>query len=73
MSEKKPCCQQNAFFATIALSEGAQMRSNHQTRVFQTGPSAPLGATEQFSGGNEQRPSLDNFAVTLHNPSKTIY
>ena len=42
-------------------------------RVSQTGPSAPLGATERFSGANEQRPSLGSFAVILHDPSVTMY
>jgi len=42
-------------------------------RVSQTGPSPPLGATERFSGGHEQRLSLSSFAVILHNPSVTIY
>jgi len=37
------------------------------------GPRAPLGATDRFSGGHEQRPSLGSFAVILHNPSVTIY
>jgi len=42
-------------------------------RVSQTGPSAPLGATERFSGCHEQRLSLGSFALILHNPSVTMY
>jgi len=34
---------------------------------------ALLVATEQFSGDHEQRPSLGSFAVSLHDPSVTIY
>jgi len=41
-------------------------------RVSQTGPSAPLGATERFSGGHEQRLSLGSFALILHNSSVTM-
>jgi len=37
-----------------------------QSRVSQSGPLAPLG-------GHEQRPSLGNFAVILHNTSVTMY
>jgi len=41
-------------------------------RVSHTGPSAPLGVTERFSGGHEQRLSLGSLAVILHKPSVTI-
>jgi len=40
---------------------------------FKWGPQASLGATEWFSEGHEQRSLLGSFAVTLHNPSVTIY
>jgi len=43
------------------------------TGFFKLGPRSPLGATERFSVIHEQRPSLGNFAVILHNPSVTIY
>jgi len=33
------------------------------------GPRPPLGLTERFSGGHNQRLSLGSFAVILHNPS----
>jgi len=36
-------------------------------------PRPPLGDTERFPGGHDQRPSLGSFAVILHNPSVTIY
>ena len=36
------------------------------------GTQPPLGVTEQFSEGHNQRPSLGSFDVILHNPNVTI-
>jgi len=43
------------------------------SRASQTGPSTPFVATERFSGGHEQRPSLGSFPAIFHNPSVAIY
>jgi len=40
-------------------------------RVSQPWPSAPVGATERFSGGHEQRPLLNSSAAILQNPKQS--